>query len=149
MFACLYAPPSPVRLAVPPAGQRADSAGLADIARMVSPRVDARSRGQVVIDIEGLGRLMGDPRAIGERLRQAAADHGIAPVHVAVAGTCTAAMLLAAARAGLTVVPPGGEAEALAPLPLRTLAVLEETEAEARIKEQEARRRARSLLVTT
>ena len=55
---------------------------------------------------------------------RSAADRGIAPVHVAVAGTCTAAMLLAVARAGVTVVAEGEEAEALAPLPLRTLAVL-------------------------
>ena len=47
-----------------------------------------------------------------------AEDRGIAPVRVAVAGTCTAAMLLAAARAGVTVVAAGKEAEALAPLPL-------------------------------
>ncbi|MFO7693139.1 MAG: hypothetical protein R6V57_08655 [Vicinamibacterales bacterium] len=91
---------------------------------MVSPRVAARSGRQIVIDVEGLDRLVGDARAIGERLRQAAADRGIAPVHVAVAGTCTAAMLLAAARAGVTVAAAGEEAEALAPLPLRTLAVL-------------------------
>jgi protein ImuB len=42
-------------------------------------------------------------------------------VHVAVAGTRMAAMLLAIARPGLTIVPPGGEAEALAPLPLGIL----------------------------
>jgi hypothetical protein len=95
---------------------------------MVSPRVDARSEYQVVLDVHGLERLVGDPKTIGERLRQAAADHGFAPVHVALAGTRTAAMLLAAARAGVTVVPPGEEAAALAPLPLRTLSVLGETE---------------------
>ncbi len=124
MFACLYVPSSPVRRGVPPAGPASDGTRLVDIARVVSPRVDARGDNQVVLDVEGLERLVGDARAIGERLRQAAADHGIAPVHVAVAGTCTAAMLLAAARAGLTVVPPGGEAEALAPLPLCTLTAL-------------------------
>ena len=85
---------------------------------MVSPRVAARSRHQIVIDIDGLERLVGDPKAIGERLRQAAADRGIAPVHVAVAGTCTAAMLLAAARAGVTVAAEGEEAAALAVAPI-------------------------------
>jgi protein ImuB len=95
---------------------------------MVSPRVAARSEYQVVLDVQGLERLVGDPKTIGERLRQAAADHGFAPVHVALAVTRTAAMLLAAARAGVTVVPPGEEAAALAPLPLRTLSVLSETE---------------------
>jgi protein ImuB len=125
MFACLYVPPPPAMRNAPlPAGSRPDVHALLDIARAVSPRTAARSGCQVVVDIEGLERLMGDPRAIGERLRQAAADRGITPVHVAVAGTCTAAMLLAAARAGVTVVAPGGEAAALAPLPLRTLAVL-------------------------
>ena len=106
---------------------------------MVSPRVAARSRHQIVIDIDGLERLVGDPKAIGERLRQAAADRGIAPVHVAVAGTCTAAMLLAAARAGVTVAAEGEEAAALAPLPLRTLAVLAQEESEARSQKPEAR----------
>jgi protein ImuB len=42
-------------------------------------------------------------------------------VHVAVAATSTAAILLAQARAGLTVIPPGEEAKALAPLPLSAL----------------------------
>jgi protein ImuB len=127
MFACLYTPPtSASRGASSSAGEERDVSGLLDIARMVSPRVAARSRHQIVIDIDGLERLVGDPKAIGERLRQAAADRGIAPVHVAVAGTCTAAMLLAAARAGVTVVAAGEEAAALALLPLRTLAVLAE-----------------------
>ena len=125
MFACIYVPPSPAtRGASAPAGEAPDVRALLEAARMVSPRVAARSRHQIVIDIDGLERLVGDARAIGERLRLTAADRGIAPVHVAVAGTCTAAMLLAAARAGVTVVAEGEEAAALAPLPLRTLTVL-------------------------
>ena len=122
MFACLYVPlPSASRGASSSAGEERDVSVLLDIARMLSPRVAAHGRRQVLIDIEGLERLVGDPKAIGERLRQAAVDHGIAPVHVAVAGTCTAAMLLAAARTGVTVVAAGEEANALASLPLRTL----------------------------
>ena len=107
---------------------------------MVSPRVAARSGRQVVIDVDGLERLVGDARAIGERLRLTAADRGIAPVHVAVAGTCTAAMLLAIARAGVTVVEAGAEADALAPLPLRTLAVLASEGMEVRSQKPEDRR---------
>ncbi len=122
------------------AGYETVTSALLDIARTVSPRVAARSRCQVVIDVAGLERLVGDPRAIGERLRQAAADRGIAPVHVAVAGTCTATMLLAAARAGVTVVAEGAESAALAPLPLRTLTVLAAEEREARSQKPEARR---------
>jgi protein ImuB len=164
MFACLYVPPSAAMRNVPSsaggtpdatrgfitrsrgaaeplhAGDETVTSVLLDIARMVSPRVAARSRYQIVIDVEGLERLVGDPRAIGERLRQAAEDRGIAPVHVAVAGTCTAAMLLAAARAGVSVVPAGGEADALAPLPLRTLAVLASEGIEVRRQKTEDRR---------
>ena len=140
MFACLYVPrPSASRGASVSAGAAPDASALLDVARTVSPRVAVRSSCQVVIDIEGLERLVGDPRAIGEHLRQAAADRGIAPLHVAVAGTCTAAMLLAAAHAGVTVAAPGDEAAVLAPLPLRTLAVLAQEESEARSKKQEAR----------
>jgi len=141
MFACLYVPPSSAMRGAPASADEApDVRALLDVARMVSPRVAVRSRHQIVIDVEGLERLVGDPKAIGERLRQAAADRGIVPVHVAVAGTCTAAMLLAAARAGVTVAAEGKEAEALAPLPLRTLAVLASEGIEARSKKQEARR---------
>ncbi|HOG30385.1 MAG TPA: hypothetical protein PLT35_14000, partial [Vicinamibacterales bacterium] len=124
MFACLYLPPSPMRRAVPAIGPARDRTSLAEIARKVSPRVDVRRENLVVLDVEGLERLVGDARAVGERLRREAADRGFAPVHVALAGTRTAAMLLAAARAGVTVVAPGGEADALAPLPLRTLGEL-------------------------
>jgi protein ImuB len=142
MFACLYVPlPSAMPGASSSPGDTPDARVLIDIARMVSPRVAAHSRHQIVIDIDGLERLVGDPKAIGERLRQAAADRGIAPVHVAVAGTCTAAMLLAAARTGVTVAAEGEEAAALASLPLRALTALIQEESEARSQKPEARRR--------
>ena len=135
MFACLYVPPAPaMRAASSSSDDEPDVCVLVDIARTVSPRVAAHSRRQMLIDIDGLERLLGDAHAIGERLRQAAADRGIAPVHVAVAGTCTAALLLAAARAGVTVAALGEEAAALAGLPLRTLAVLAQEETAARSK---------------
>ena len=51
-------------------------------------------------------------------------------------------MLLAAARPGVTVVPAGEEAAALAPLPLRTLAVLAQEDTEARSQKPEAGRHA-------
>jgi protein ImuB len=140
MFACLYVPPAPARRAASLSSDDApDVRVLVDIARTVSPRVAAHSGRQILVDIEGLERLHGDAHAIGECLYQAAADRGIAPVHVAVAGTCSAALLLTAARAGVTVVPAGEEAGALAVLPLRTLAVLAQEESEARSKKQEPR----------
>ena len=125
MFACLYLP----RRVNSPLGrtesreQRAETA-LVQVARDFSPRVETHGERTVTLDISGLGSLIGEPRAIGEELRRAAADAGLA-VHIAVAATSTAAILLAHARAGLTVVARGDEAAALAPLPIRTLTQLD------------------------
>src|SRR2546425_1235825 len=67
---------------------------------------------------------VGAPRSvwktIGEELRREAASRGVR-VHVAVAGTRMAAVILAHARPGVTVVPCGAEADALAPLPINIL----------------------------
>jgi protein ImuB len=127
MFACVYLPPSP------DAGGRANGparsapasdrlqARLVDLAREFSPRVETHGDRLLTFDISGLGTLVGSPRTIGEELRRAAAERGL-PVHVAIAATQTTAILMAQARAGLTVVPPGQEAAALAPLPLTALA---------------------------
>ena len=99
-------------------------ATLVQIARDFSPRVETHGDRTVTLDISGLDRLIGEPRSIGEELRRAAADAGLG-VHIAVAASSTAAILLAHARAGLTVVAPGTEAATLAPLPLRTLTQLD------------------------
>src|SRR5438093_1526301 len=59
-------------------------------------------------DGSGLGRLLGPAGAIGKELRRTASARGLR-VHVALAPTRTAAMLLALARPGLTVVAPERE----------------------------------------
>jgi hypothetical protein len=59
-------------------------------------------------------------KTIGEELRREAADRGLR-VHVALASTRMAALVLACARPGLIVVDPGDEPAALAPLPIRVL----------------------------
>ena len=94
---------------------------LLAVAREFSPRHERHGDDLVSIDISGLGRLIGTPRLIGEELRRDAASRGF-HVHVAVARTCSAAILLALARPGLTVVDGGKEREALAPLPIGVLA---------------------------
>jgi protein ImuB len=118
MFACLFLPPSPSSDAD---HRRENVRRLVELVREFSPRVQDDPRGLVCLDVSGLGRLLGDERTIGEDLRRAAADRGL-PVHVTVAGTRVAAMLLASVRPGLTVVPPGEEAARLAGLPLSALA---------------------------
>jgi protein ImuB len=94
------------------------------IAQQFSPRYETH-RDLVVIDVRGLERLLGDARAIGEELRREAADHGLR-VHVAIAGTQTAAEVLAIARPGVVVVEAGQEAEAMAPISIDVLAKIED-----------------------
>jgi protein ImuB len=93
---------------------------LLDVAQQYSPRAAWAAAHTIVMDLSGLERLFGEPRAIGEALRGQLADRGL-QTHVAIAGTRTAAHLLAVARAGLTVVEPGGERAALAPLTIDAL----------------------------
>lgn len=99
----------------------APAQALLDIAQRFSPRVSWVEPQALAIDLHGLARLFGEPRAIGEELRRALSHAGL-QTHIAVAATRTAARLLAHARAGLTVIPPGAEAVSLAPLPMALLA---------------------------
>jgi len=112
MYACLFQPPSP-DLTVP-------RDAVVTVASAFSPRYECHSADLVTIDVGGLERLIGPPRVIGEELRRCCADRGLR-AHVAVASTWTAAAILARARAGLTVVPPGGDADALAPIGIAIL----------------------------
>jgi len=94
---------------------------LLAIAQEFSPRIDAitDTRG-LVLDLSGLTRLFGDTRTIAEELRRTAADRGL-QIRVAIAGTRTAARLMVRSRAGISIIEPGTEAAALAPLPLALL----------------------------
>src|SRR5438876_191962 len=98
-------------------------AALLDVAQQYSPRVAWAGPSTLVADLHGLERLFGDPRSLGEALRSSLADRGL-QVHVALASTCTAARLVAAARAGLTVVPPAEQADLLSALPIDLLQTL-------------------------
>jgi len=118
MYACLYRPPAPDQRSASLSGERGGDWDA--IARDYSPRYERHGDDLVTIDVAGLDRLLGSPRAIGEELRRDAASRGMR-AHVAVAATQTAARLLALARPGLTVVPRGEEAEALAPIPIGIL----------------------------
>jgi protein ImuB len=135
MYACLYRPPAPdgnpqrrdrgERRENDVQNFSASSASSAlivvDVAREFSPRYERHGDHDVAIDVSGLGRLFGAPRAIGEAIAKDAARRGVR-VRVALAGTCTAARILAYARPGITVVERGGEAAALAPLAIGILA---------------------------
>jgi protein ImuB len=104
MYACLYRPTAP------DAGL---TIALDAIAREFSPRYERHGDDVVTIDVDGLERLLGPPAAIADELRRDATDRGMR-VHVAIAGTCTAALILAHARPGVTVINRGEEPVALA-----------------------------------
>jgi len=128
LFACLYHPPpvgvEPVRAeADGQAAGRSDCLVLVEIAQQFSPRYERHGDRLVTIDVSGLERLLGSARTIGEELRREAAARGVR-AHVAVAATRLAAMVLALARPGVTVVPGGGEAEALRLVPIAMLDLL-------------------------
>jgi len=93
---------------------------LVAIAQEFSPRYERHGDDLVSIDVSGLDRLLGRPRTIGEEIRREASARGMR-VNVAVAAARMAALVLAQARPGLTVVEPGEEAAALAPVPIGIL----------------------------
>src|SRR5262245_22412490 len=117
MFACLY-----LSLASRVDGHSPHSPQLVTLAKDFSPRVEVHDERTVTLDISGLGSLLGDARAIGDELVRTAEDRGLR-LHIAIASTRMAAILLAHARPGLTIIPPGGEAAALAPLPIGVIGV--------------------------
>ena len=128
MFAALYAP----AVATPV---------LVDIARAFTPRFeqipphDAKSASRlgsvVLLDAGGLSRLFGTAQELGEHLRDAISKQSPGDTNpgvdarIAMASTQTAAILLALGTPGLTVVMPGKEAIALAPLSINVLDAFE------------------------
>jgi protein ImuB len=100
---------------------------LLAVARDFSPRVMRVSGQEILLDVSGLGRLIGEPPAIAAALARAIAGMGLA-ARVAIAPTQTAARLLAMVsdighRPAQTNT--GCIARALAPLPVSLLTPLE------------------------
>lgn len=94
---------------------------LLEEALAVSPRVEDAAPGLVYVETAGLGRLIGDDAAIGERLVRHARAVGL-PARVGVAGSRTVARVAArTATARVAIVPVGGERAALAAAPLAVL----------------------------
>jgi protein ImuB len=102
------------------AAETDQGAVLERVAREFSPRLEVCGPREITLDLSGLDRLFGDARAIAQELRRTAADRDLR-VRVAIAGTRTAARLFVHFRAGVTVIEPGTEAEALASLPVSLL----------------------------
>jgi protein ImuB len=108
-YACLHRAPS-----LEPSLEQLPSS-LRALAEDFSPRYECHHADLVTVDIRGLDRLVGDPRRIGEEIRRSALARGLR-LHIGIATTRTTAMVLALAGQGLTVVPRGREAAAIAPM---------------------------------
>src|SRR6185312_11523853 len=86
---------------------------LLDCARQFSPLIEIHSD-MVVFDARGLEGLYGPPESLAQAVERAV---GI-PASIAIASNPDAAVHAARGIVGVTVIPPGKEASALAPLPL-------------------------------
>jgi protein ImuB len=90
------------------------------IAQDFSPRIQRYSPDAVVLDVSGLGRLLGSPHTIGAELARMAAAYPHADIRVAVAPTQIAALLLSLSDSPLSVVS-ANESAAVSPLALEVL----------------------------
>ena len=107
-------------------GETAARAVMLECASTFSPRIEQANQGidcAIVLDIAGTDRLFGSPRALAERLRSALAAAGFR-VSIAISANFHTAHILAAASRGITIIPAGEEAQALAGLPLSLLDML-------------------------
>ncbi|HWX90885.1 MAG TPA: DNA polymerase Y family protein, partial [Rhizomicrobium sp.] len=109
-------------LAIVPADEKADAAlldGIADWCDRFTPLVSLDAPDGLFLDITGAAHLFGGETAMLTLVMQKIADQGFA-VRAAIAGTSLAARALARYAHG-SIVPPGGEAAAVAPLPIAAL----------------------------
>jgi len=93
---------------------------LLDCAQSFSPRVEDCSPDTLVLDVSGLGKLVGPPTKIGREIFRRAHVVGL-QANVAVASTIEAAQIAAHGFSGVTLVPEVKEAEVLGSLPLEVL----------------------------
>ena len=115
----------PHALVVPPRFERyqAVSALVMDVFRTFSPHVEALSLDEAFLDMTGSERIFGGPEDIGRRLKEAVREATGLNVSVGISGTKYVAKVASghAKPDGLTIVPPDGAREWLAPFPVSRL----------------------------
>jgi len=107
MFACLYAP-----------GCREET--LLALASSFSPLVENTARDTVIFSIVGLGRLIGTPQQIAAAVARAGDEAGV-QANLAISADPDTAVLAARHMRGITLIPPGREADRLGGLPVHAL----------------------------
>jgi protein ImuB len=102
------------------AQEEAAHAALLDCAQSFSPRVEDAGYDTIILDLAGLEPLFGSLPKIARALARRASGLGL-EASVAVAGNPDTAALVARGFSGVTVIPPGKEAEQLGSLPVDVL----------------------------
>ena len=107
--------------------EQAAYAKLHSVACLFSPRIELvrEHPGTYALDIRGMNSLFGDAAQLARKLRQSAMAAGFLG-NVAVAENFHAAVCLAYGQSGVSVVPPGYEADAIGNLPLEVLSLAPE-----------------------
>ena len=116
MFACLHAP-------------ACEQEKLLALASSFSPLVEDTAPGIVVFSIAGLGRLIGTPQQIAAAIARSGAEAGM-QANLALSADPDTAVLAARHLRGITLIPPGREADRLGGLPVQALGSFFENAAE-------------------
>ena len=95
-------------------------AALVDCVAHVSPRCEDVSADTVVLDLSGLGKLMGTPLQIARRIREQASVLSLY-ANVGVASNIDSAVHAARVAKGIRILPEGREAEELQEVPITVL----------------------------
>jgi protein ImuB len=98
--------------------EQSTHAALLDLGWSVSPRVEDTAADAIVVDLAGLAGLFGSEEAIANLLAKRASDLGLI-VQIAVSGNLEVALHAARGFPGITVIPPGEEAQRLGALPIQ------------------------------
>ena len=101
-------------------------AALMDLGWSVSPRVEDTAVDTIVLDLAGLGSLLGSEEIIAEQLIERASLLGL-KARVAISSNLETAIHAARGFAGVTLIPTGEEAKTLGGLPVGVLSPAVET----------------------
>jgi len=103
-----------------PEQEQAAHAALLDANHAFSPRVEDTAPDTVLLDLAGMDRLYGAPAKMGSDLKSRIGAVGLEG-NVALAANPDAALHAALGFEGVTVIPPGNEAQRLGVLPVQVL----------------------------
>jgi protein ImuB len=103
-----------------PAQEKTAHEALLDLGWSVSPRVEDSAPDTIVLDLVGLSGLFGVEEKIAQELAKRGSGLGLS-ARIAVAENIEVAILASRGLPGITLIPPGEEAQRLSALPVHTL----------------------------